>query len=310
MRHRSDGRSRELWVAVGVCVILAGLALASPGVGAGAPHQLRVVATTTQVADFARTVGGTAVHVEGILPPNVDPHDYEAVPGDLKKIDSADLLLVNGVGMEDGWLPGLFQSAHRRVRVVDTSRGLALHPGTKETPKGDPHIWFAVPNAAQMVVNIRDAFALADPPHAPYYRANAARYVRELDTLDKYIFAKIATLPRAQRKLVTDHDAFGYYIGRYGLTLVGAVVPSTSTDAEASAQHLAELVALIRREHVRAIFLESSVNPKLGQQIGREAGVRVITNLYGDTLGPAGSPGETYIKMMRFDTDLIVSVLR
>jgi len=268
------------------------------------------VATTTQVADLARNVAGTAAHVEGILPANVDPHDYEAVPGDLEKIASADLIVENGAGMEDAWLVGLLQSAHRRVRVVDTSRGVALLPGSRESPKGDPHIWFAVPNAAQMVVNIRDALVFADRTHAAEYRAAAARYVGQLDALDKYIFTQIATLPRERRKLVTSHDALSYYTGRYGLTLVGAVIPSTSTEAQTSAQHLAQLVALIRSQRVKAIFLETSVNPKLGQQIGREAGVRVITTLYGDTLGPAGSPGDTYIKMMRYDTDLIVSALR
>lgn len=296
-----------------VCVV-AGLAcliaVAGMGFQADAARPLRIVATTTQVADLARNVAGTAAHVEGILAANVDPHDYEPVPGDLEKIAAADLVLENGVGMEDAWMVHLLQSARRQVRVVDTSRGVSLLPGTKENPKGDPHIWFAVTNAAQMVVNIRDALAFADRPNAESYRANATRYAGELDALDKYIFAQIATLAHAQRRLVTSHDALSYYTTRYGLTLVGTVIPSTSTEAQASAQHLAELVAQIKSQHVKAIFLESSVNPRLSEQIGREAGVRVITNLYGDTLGPAGSPGETYVKMMRYDTDLIVTSLR
>ena len=195
------------------------------GSSANAARPLRVVATTTQVTDFARIVAGNAAQVVGILPANVDPHDYEAVPGDLEKIASADLVVENGAGMEDAWMTGLLQSVHRRVRVVDTSRGISLLPGSAESPRGDPHIWFAVPNAAQMVANIRDAMAQADPANAAYYRANAARYVPQLDALDKYIFATIATLPRAQRKLVTSHDAFNYYVTRYGLTLVGARHP-------------------------------------------------------------------------------------
>lgn len=286
------------------------MALAGTGIQADAARQLRVVATTTQVADLVRNVAGTSAHVDGILPGNVDPHEYEPVPGDAEKIAAADLVMENGVGLEDAWMVNLLQSARRRVRVVDTSRGVSLLPGTRENPKGDPHIWFAVPNAAQMVVNIRDAMAIADRPNAATYRANAARYIQQLDALDKYIFQQIATLPRAQRKLVTTHDAFSYYVTRYGLTIVGTVIPSTSTEAQASAQHLAQLVAQIRSAHVKAIFLESSVNPRLEEQIGREAGVRVVYNLYGDTLGPAGSPGETYIKMMRSNTDLIVSSLR
>ena len=216
----------------------------------------------------------------------------------------------NGAGMEDAWMINLLQSVHRRVHVVETSRGVSLLPGSRESPRGDPHIWFAVPNAAQMVANIRDAMAQADPANAAYYRANAAHYVPQLDALDKWIFARMATLPRAQRKIVTSHDAFSYYVTRYGLTLVGAVIPSTNTEAEVSAQHLAQLVALIRSEHVKAIFLETSVNPKVEEQIGQEAGVRVVTDLYGDTLGPAGSDGDTYLKMMRHNTDLIISSLR
>ncbi len=289
-----------------VCLV----ALAGAGMQADAAHQLRIVATTTQVADIARNIAGTYAHVEGILAANVDPHEYEPVPGDAEKIAGADLVLVNGAGMEDAWMVNLLQSARRRVRVVDTSRGVSLLPGTRENPKGDPHIWFAVPNAAQMAVNIRDALALADRPNAATYRANAAQYSQQLDALDKYIFQQIATLPRAQRKLVTTHDAFSYYVTRYGLTLVGTVIPSTSTDAQASAQHLAELVAQIRNAHVKAIFLESSVNPRLEEQVSRDAGVRIVYNLYGDTLGQAGSHADTYITMMRYDTDLIVSSLR
>ncbi|HLN13569.1 MAG TPA: zinc ABC transporter substrate-binding protein [bacterium] len=304
-------RSWQRGALAGVTALLViGLAWAGAGSSASAARPLRVVATTTQVTDFARIVAGNAAQVVGILPANVDPHDYEAVPGDLQKLSSADLLVENGAGMEDAWMVNLLQSVHRRVRVVDTSRGISLLPGSRESPRGDPHIWFAVPNAAQMVANIRDAMAQADPANAAYYRANAARYVPQLDALDKYIFAQIATLPRAERKLVTSHDAFSYYVTRYGLTLVGAVIPSTNTEAEVSAQHLAQLVRVIRSERVKAIFLETSVNPKVEEQIGQEAGVRVVTNLYGDTLGPAGSDGDTYLRMMRHNTDLIVSSLR
>jgi len=304
-------RAWQRGVLAGLTALLAfGLALGGTGSTASAARPLRVVATTTQVTDFARIVAGNAAQVVGILPANVDPHDYEAVPGDLQKIASADLLVENGAGMEDAWIINLLQSVHRCVHVVDSSRGVSLLPGSRESPRGDPHIWFAVPNAAQMVANIRDAMAQADPANAAYYRANAAHYVSQLDALDKWIFERMATLPRAKRKLVTSHDAFSYYVTRYGLTLVGAVIPSTNTEAEVSAQHLAQLVALIRSEHVKAIFLETSVNPKVEEQIGQEAGVRVVTDLYGDTLGPAGSDGDTYLKMMRHNTDLIISSLR
>jgi ABC-type Zn uptake system ZnuABC Zn-binding protein ZnuA len=310
MRQRSNEQLHHRLTGWVMVLLVCGLALASAGARAGAARPLLVIATTTQVADLARNVAGNATHIDGILAANVDPHDYEPLPGDLKKIASADIILENGVGLEDAWMVHLLQAKRRGVRVVDTSRGVSLLPGTKETPIGDPHIWFAVPNAAQMVVNIRDALAGADPQNASSYRANAVQYVTQLDALDKDIFQQISTLPRARRKLVTSHDAFGYYVTRYGLTLVGAAIPSTSTEAGASAQHIAQLVAQIRTQHVKAVFAETSVNPKLAQQIAREAGVHVVTDLYGDTLGPAGSDGDTYIKMMRHNTTLIVSALR
>jgi ABC-type Zn uptake system ZnuABC Zn-binding protein ZnuA len=272
-------------------------------------HLLRVVATTTQLTDLARNVVGKAARVDGILSANVDPHDYEPVPSDLTKIATADLILENGVGLET-WMARLVQSKRPGVPVVVASRGVRLRPGSKEEPQGDPHVWFAVPNAALMVRNIRDALAAADPGHAAIFRQNAAGYLPQLDALDTYIFQRIGTIPRSQRKFVTSHDAFQYYVNRYGLTLVGAVIPSGTTEAKPSAQHLADLVHQIRSQHVKAIFTESSINPKLAQQIAREAGVRVYSTLYADTLGPAGSPGETYVTMMRYDTDLIVAALR
>lgn len=308
MEPGSQGRCRRIWP---VCLLLAlGIAFTGMGTDATAARPLRVLATTTQVADFARIVAGQTAHVDAILSANVDPHDYEPVPSDVTKITFADVIVENGVGLEDVWMARLLANKGREARVVDTSRGVPLLPGSRESPRGDPHIWFAVPNAARMVTNIRDALVAADPTFADHYRANAARYLEALDALDTYIVQQIGTLPPAQRKLVTSHDVFGYYAARYRLTLVGAIIPSTTTEAQASAQHLAGLVAKIQAQHVKAIFVESSVNPKLARQIAREAGVRVVTSLYGDTLGPPGSDGDTYTKMMRHNTDLIVSSLR
>jgi manganese/iron transport system substrate-binding protein len=309
------GRRRRLGRLGALVALMAGVAylaaFAGAGVQAGAARPLRILATTTQVADLARNVAGTTAVVDGILPANVDPLDYQPGPGDMDKIALADVVLVNGVGMEDAWITKLLLRVPRRHgRVVDASRGVTLLPGTEETPKGDPHIWFAVPNAVQMVANIENAVALLDTLHAEDYQANAAQYIQQLDALDKYIIDRIGTLAPVRRKIVTSHDAFRYYATRYQLTLVGTVIPSASLRVEPSAEHLAELVGQIQSEHVKAIFLENSVDPALAEEIAHEAGVRVITGLYGDTLGPAGSPADTYITMMRYDTDLIVSGLR
>lgn len=310
MRDDCVAGTRRVWSACVVLLLACGVTLSGAGIVAGERRIPQVVATTTQVYDLAINVAGRTAHVDSILSANVDPHDYEPVPSDLKKIAAADVILENGVGLEDSWMVHLLGSKRRNVPLVVVSQGVRLLPGSKENPQGDPHIWFTVLNAAQMVKNIGEALAKVDPAYASYYRANASQYITQLDDLDKYIFQQIATLPRPQRKLVTSHDALSYYVTRYGLTLVGAVIPSTTTEAQASAKHLAELVAQIKAQHVKAIFLESSVNPKLGEQIGREAGVKVVMNLYGDTLGLPGSDGDTYIKMMRHNTDLIVSSLK
>jgi zinc/manganese transport system substrate-binding protein/manganese/iron transport system substrate-binding protein len=185
-----------------------------------------------------------------------------------------------------------------------------VHAGDQQEPAGDPHIWFSVSNAMTMTRNIRDAFIQVDPSHAAQYRSNTDTYLAKLTDLDNYIMDQIATIPPDQRKLVTNHDGFGYFIERYGLTFAGSIIPSMSTDAEPSAQDIAALINKIKAEHVKAIFLESSINPQLARTIGADAGVKVINTLYGDTLGDKGTPGETYEGMMRFNTDTIVAALR
>ena len=182
--------------------------------------------------------------------------------------------------------------------------------GDEEEPGGDPHVWFSAANAVTMTRNIRDALIQADPSNADTYNANADSYLQQLDDLDKYIMSQVDTVPPDWRKIVTNHDAFGYFIDRYKLTFVGSIIPSMSTDAQPSAQAVSELITKIKAENVKAIFLESSINPSLAEQIGNDAGVKVVDTLYGDTLGPPGSPGADYIGMMRYNTDTIVSALK
>ncbi len=299
---------------------------------------LRVVATTTQIADLARNVGGELARVDAILSANVDPRDFELGPGDLQRLAWTDVILENGVGLDDAWISPLRHGNRSGIPVVttargvrylpgdagnygpswrgvtipeaDTSRGVRVLPAGGHYPQGDPHIWFAVPNAMQMVSNVRDALAAAAPSYAGYFQANASRYVEKLRALDEDIVRQVATLPRSQRTFVTSSDAFRYYASRYGLVLVVVGIPPASTEGQVSAQRLAALVAQIRALHVKAIFLDPSVAPALGEQIGRDAGVRAVTNLYSTALGLPGSDGDTYIKMMRSDTAVIVSALR
>ena len=272
--------------------------------------RLQVVATTTPVQDFVRVIGNDKIALTGILKPNVDAHDYEPSPADLDAIARADVVVANGVGLEK-WLDDTIKSAGFSGPVVDASKGVELRRGAGEEAGGpDPHIWHDPRNAKVMVGNIAAALAAADPTDAATYRANLAAYASRLDALDADIARRIDGL--ANRKLVTDHDAFGYYVDRYGLELVGSVIPSFDTSAELSGADLRELVAKVKAAKVKAIFSEAELPPKTAETVAREAGVRVVTGqdaLYGDGLGPAGSDGATYLGMMKHNTNTIVGAL-
>lgn len=288
--------------------------------------KLQVVATTTQVADFARNVGGDRVQVTQLLKPNVDPHDFEASPADIQAISEADIVVENGVELES-WLDDTIDAAGFDGTTVDTSKGVTLrHEGDDEQEnsgedeeddhghgEADPHIWHDPRNAKTMSRNIQRAFARADADHDADYRANLKRYTGKIDELDAGIERQIATVPSRQRKLVTNHDALGYYLDRYDITFVGSVIPSLDSSAELSGRQLDTLVDDIESEHVQAVFSESSLSPKTARTIGQRAGVTVVAgenSLYSDTLGPRDSAGGTYLSMMRHNTKTIVGGLR
>jgi ABC-type Zn uptake system ZnuABC Zn-binding protein ZnuA len=277
--------------------------------GSGGPAKVRVVATTTQVQDFSRVIGGDCVEVHGVLQPNVDPHDYEPSPADLVAIAEADVIVKNGVDLEK-WFDDTIASASPRGAIVDASDGVTVLPGDDEDPAGDPHIWHDPQNAKQMVATIESALASARPACAEELAANLARYSAELDALDAANRTAIDGLPN--RKLVTNHDAFGYYVRHYGLDFVGSIIPSFDTSAELSAADIDDLVAQIQAQGVKAIFSEASLPPKTANAIGQEAGVKVVEGedaLYGDTLGPAGSDAATYLQMLAHNTRTIVDNL-
>ena len=300
------GRPRRVLVAVLlVALLVAGCSGAGddPDAGGGG---LRVVATTTQVADLAVQVGGDRVRVTSLLKPGVDAHDYEPSPADIDALAHADLILENGVGLE-AWLRDTIESSGYDGPVVDTSQGVALRQVGGEP---DPHIWQNPGNAQTMAANIERGLATADPAGAPAFEANLAAYTRELKALDAEVERQIGSL--ASRKVVTNHDAFGYYLDRYGLELVGSVIPSFDSSAELSGRDIRDLVARIKASGARAVFSETSLPPRTAETIGREAGVKVVTGedaLYGDSLGPPGSDGDTYLKMIRHNTRTIVSNL-
>jgi ABC-type Zn uptake system ZnuABC Zn-binding protein ZnuA len=273
--------------------------------------RVAVVTTTTQLTDFARVIGGNHVDVHGILKANVDPHDYEPSPADLTRLAQARVIVKNGVGLED-WFDATIESANAEGAVVEAATGVTVRHGEGDhAGAADPHIWLDPRNAKVMIHNIAAALAAADPAHRADYEANEAAYAGELDRLDRDIAAEIAGL--ANKQLITNHDALGYYVDRYGLEFVGSIIPSFDTQAELSAADLSEIVSRIRRTGVKAVFSESSVPRKAADAIGRDAGVTVVAGddaLYVDSLGPAGSDGDTYLEMQRHNTEVIVDHLR
>lgn len=293
--------------------ILSLLGLAACGGGtdtdSASTAKVTIVTTTTQLTDFAKAVAGTRATVYGVLKANVDPHDYEPSPADVQQLSKAAVIVKNGVGLE-GWFDDTIKAANTKGQIVDASTGITLRKGNDEEPDGDPHIWQNPQNVKIMVHSIEQALEKADPEGKAEYLKNEAAYVAQLDALDAEVKAQVDRL--TNKKLVTNHDAFGYYIDRYGLDFVGSIIPSFDTQAELSAADITDIVAKIKSSGTKAVFSESSLPPKTAEAIGKEAGVKVVAgedSLYGDTLGPEGSEGATYLSMIRHNTKEIVANL-
>ena len=256
------------------------------------------VATTTEVADLVRQVGGDRISVDGMLRPGGDPHDYEPRPSDVAAVAKADLVFRSG-GEVDDWLGDVIDNAGGDAGVVSLIDSVAQLDD-------DPHWWQDPRNAGRAVETIRARLTKLDPAGRSVYRRNAARLERRLRALDAGIAACVGRVPKAKRRIVTTHDALGYFAHRYGVKVVGAVIPSLSTQAQASAGDVQKLVDQIRREHVEAVFPESSVNPDIERAIARESGASIGGTLYADTLGPKGSAGATYVGALSSDAAALV----
>jgi ABC-type Zn uptake system ZnuABC Zn-binding protein ZnuA len=264
-----------------------------------------VVGTTTQAGDLVRRVGGRRVTVRQILQPNSDPHEYEPRPSDVKALADARLVVRSG-GDVDDWLGSLVDNSGTDaplLSLIDHVHRRRLNGDL------DPHWWQDPRNAMLAVAAIRDRLVEVDPGGAEAYRRNAARYLERLRRLDQEASACIDRIPARGRKLVTTHDALGYYADRYGLEVIGAVLPSLSTQAQPSARDIGALVDQIESSGVEAIYPESSLNPKLERAVARESGASVGSALWADTLGPPGSSGATYIGSIAANTGSIVNGL-
>jgi zinc/manganese transport system substrate-binding protein len=278
-------------------VVVAAVAIGC-GDDSGSRGGVTVVATTTQVADLVRDVGGARVDVEGMLRPGGDPHDYEPRPSDVAAVADATVVFRSG-GEVDSWLDDVIDNAGGDAQVVsliDSVRRL----------DDDPHWWQDASNGERAVEAIRAELTKADPGGRTTFARNAERTVRRLQNLDRQISACVERVPPAKRRIVTTHDALGYFARRYGVEVVGAVIPSLSTQAQASAGDVQRLVEQIRREGVEAVFPESSVNPDVERAIASEAGASIGDSLYADSLGPQESAGETYTGALAADAAALV----
>lgn len=275
--------------------------------GAGQTRgELTAVATTTHVADLVRSVGGDRVDVQGILPAGADPHDYEPRPSDAASLTEAPIVFKSG-GDIDSWLDDLLDNAGADSEVVPLIDGVETIAGVDDDEgEIDPHWWQDPRNTIRAVAAVRRALTEADPAGRDAYRRNAAAYTSQLQRLDSGIAACIEKVPAGQRKLVTTHDALGYFAHRYDVELMGAIIPSLSTQAQPSSKDINSLVDQIRDEDVKSIFPETALNDRLEQAVSREAGATVGKALWADSLGPEGSTGETYLEAMAFNTEAMV----
>jgi ABC-type Zn uptake system ZnuABC Zn-binding protein ZnuA len=314
---RSTGREqvrRVLLALLEVAALLVGCGRSSAPTTAPAGAGLRVLAVEPFLSDIAQNVAGGRTTVSTLMPLGVDPHAYEPTPGDLARVADCQVLIVNGAGLE-AFLDEMLRNVGGQRLVIEASAGLVSRKLSDQEdqaahPEGDPHFWLDPNNVIRYVENIRAGLSQADPAGANTYAANAQEYIARLKELDQWIAAQVAEIPPNRRLLVTNHESLGYFADRYGFRVVGSIIPSVSTDASPSAQQMAELVDAIKATGAPAVFLEVGTNPQLAEQLAREAGIRVVAELYTHSPGPSGGPAAGYIGMMQYDTKVIVEALR
>ncbi len=300
--------------------------------------KLNAVATFSILADLVQNVAGDKVELVTLVDRDTDAHEYEPSPSDAAKLANAQVIFENGL-MFETWLDRLYESSGSTARRVVVTEGITPRPfehgeeehahehgdekegehakegehshekeGEHKHGEFDPHAWQDVRNVIEMVRNIAQALSELDPAHAEFYEANAQAYIAKLEALDEEIVSQVEQIPEARRLLVTSHEALGYFADRYGFKLVGTVLGTMGS--EPSAQDIAKLVEEIKAQGAKAIFVENVTNPKLVERVAQEAGVAIGPRLFTDALGAPGSPGATYIEMMRYNVQAIVQALR
>lgn len=289
-------------------LLLAGFAAAlaapivtpTPAPAQDAGHEIKAVATISILGDLVKNVGGDRVEVTTLVGPNGDAHVYSPTPGDARKLAAADVVFVNGLGLE-GWMPRLVTASGTKAPMVVVSKGITPRRMQDADRRGqlkiDPHAWQSVADAKTYVANIRDGLDAIDPGGKASYDANAAAYLAKLDRLDSEVRAAIASIPADRRKIITTHAAFGYFGDAYGMAFIAP--DGVSTETEPSAKDVAKIITQIKTQKMPAVFLENISDPRLMDQIARETGAAIGGTLYSDALSGPGGPAATYIDMMR-----------
>jgi ABC-type Zn uptake system ZnuABC Zn-binding protein ZnuA len=289
----------------------------------GGAVKLKAVATTGIVADVVRQIAADRIELTVLLPVGVDPHAFEPTPQDVATVADAHIVFASGAGLEE-FLDELIENAGGDAQIVALSEGLELRTleanhtshaneredeGRARPEAADPHTWFAPSNVKAWADRVEEALGDLDPANSGFYRANAQSYKVTLDELDAWIAERVSEIPAENRKLVTDHAAFGYFADRYGFQQIGAVFPGFSTASDPSAQEIARLVEAVRQYDVNAIFVGTTINPRLSQRIADETGTELVT-LYTGSLSEPGGEAETYVGLMRYNVEAIVEALK
>jgi zinc/manganese transport system substrate-binding protein len=300
-------RRRMLIIAAGFAV----LAAAGPAAAQeNAPAKLKVLATFSILGDLVRNVGGDRVEVATLVGPNSDAHVYAPAPADAKKVADAKVVVTNGLGFE-GWMSRLLKAAGTKAPVAVATKGIKERKTPDSHGHGhggaDPHAWQSVANVKVYVANIRDALIAADPAGKSVYDANAAAYLGKLDALDQEVKAAVSAIPADRRKIITSHDAFGYFQQAYGVTFISP--QGVSTEAEPSARDVARIITQVKKQKIPAVFLENVTDPRLMERIAQETGARVGGKLYSDALTGDKGDAPNYIELMRHNVKQLAAAL-
>jgi len=250
--------------------------------------KFKVITTITILYDFVKEIGGDRICVESLVPVMEDPHTYEPIPSDIIRISKADIIIANGHHLEN-WLLKLLENKRENSIYFEVSKNI-------EPINKDPHLWMDVIYAIEYVKNIKNFFEKIDPDGKYIYENNYNNYVKKLEELDEFIKCVVSKIPVEDRKLITTHDAYSYFSRRYGFEFVGSIW-GISTEDEPSVKEIKKLIDLIREKKAKAVFIETTVNPKIMENIAKETNIRIGKKLYGDSIGKPNSEAENYIKM-------------